>query len=56
MTHDPDKKPEPGPFRGDRAEWRASMDALDDGSLLTLEPDDPLALEILAHWDELEEP
>ena len=29
------------------------MDALDDGSLLTLEPDDPLALEILAHWDEL---
>ena len=29
------------------------MDALDDGSLLTLKPDDPLALEILAHWDEL---
>lgn len=29
------------------------MDALDDGSLATLEPDDPQAIEVLARWDEL---
>lgn len=53
MTFDPKKKAEIRPIEPSAPEWKASMAALDDGSLLTLEPDDLQAHEILARWDEL---